>query len=256
MSEFRNNQPQYTAHKTWDALTRRGITMPAQVTEAMDLLTYVESVKPRNDVDHAPIAEAYLNREPAEQIAQKAAVMYAAGLQFSAWSNARDRAARGVLEALRFNHDELVAGMAELAAPLIEAIEHVARLDTHSVDALVVAGRNDDARILAELQTTVAELKALYELRRVTTPPGFRYASGAIDCGEWQDPRKVTHASGANPHSYYVHGVQLGGRLWFPTVGEAESTARNIRAAVEHDRQTEEAAGFTERVRRFGAAHA
>lgn len=256
MSEFSNKQPQYTAHKTCDALTHRGITLPGQVADALDLLNHVESVAPRNEVDHEPVTLAYLNREPAEKIEALSATMYAAGLRFSAWSQARDRAGRAVLEALRFNHEDLVADLAALAAPLIESIEHVAGLDSHNIDTLVMVGRHDDARALAELPTAVAELKALYELRRVTTPPGSRYTAGAVDCGEWQDPRKVTHASGANPHSYYIHGVQLGGKLWFPTVDQAETAARKIRAAVEQKQSEAEATEYETKVRRFGAAYA
>lgn len=256
VSEFRNGQPHFTARKACDALTRRDITLPKPVAAALDLLAYVESVQPRNEVDREPIISAYLDRRSAEEIDAVSATMYAAGLRFSAWSQARDRAGRAVLEALRLNHEHLVGKLASLAAPLIAAIEHVAGLDTHSVDALVMAGRNDDARVLAELPTTVAELRALYELRRVTTPPGIRYASGSVDCGEWEDPRPVTHARGDSPHSYYVHGVQLGGKLWFPTASEAESTARKIRATDEQQRQAKETAAFDERARRYGAAFA
>ncbi|MEU4432505.1 hypothetical protein AB0F65_17620 [Nocardia rhamnosiphila] len=256
IGQFRNSQPQFTAHKVCSALTHRGIKLPKQVAGALDLLNYVESVQPRNEVDPEPITAAYLNREPADKIEVLSATIYAAGLRFSAWSQARDRAGRGVLEALRFNHEQLTTDLATLAAPLITAIEHAADLDTRNLDALVMAGRHDDARVMAELPATIAELNALYELRRATTPPGFRYDHKTVDCGQWEDPRPVRNVHASSVPDYYLNGTISGGKLWFPTVDEAATAARTIWTTDEQQRQAVESAAFHDRVRRFGAAHA
>lgn len=249
IGQFRNAQPQFTAHRTCDGLTHRGIKLPKPVTEALDLLNHVEAAQPRNEVDREPIIAAYLNREAAERIEALSASQYAAGLRFTAWSQARDRAGRAVVEALRLHHDHLTAELAALAAPLISAIEHVAGLDDKNLSALVKANRHDDARVVAELPTTVAELDALYALRRATTPPGYGYDHKGVDCGQWRDPRPVRNASATSVPDYYLTGAMAGAELWFPTADEATTAARKVWALEEKERAETRDAAVREAIR-------
>jgi hypothetical protein len=221
-------------------LNAAGIDCPAEVTEALDNLDRLDKIKPRF-VAVADLIDDYASGATAKKIDSDTVLALGYAFQKEAWDQARIKVAQDALAALPSHGDALTTQLAELAAPLIETVTRTARIDTHDVDALVRAGRVDEATLVASYNTRCAELGNLYELRSRVTKGADYGSTGALSravgyanasCSVWRDPRVLKNNADGARGDVWRSAIQAGGEMWFPLPGEAAARSSEISAEV------------------------
>ena len=231
-----------------------GIDSPPEIVAALSNLDRLDKIKPA-PISVADLIDDYMTGAPAKKIDATTLATVGHGLKFEAWDEARIKVAQRALSAFPAYGDDLTTQLAALAAPLIETVTRTALIDTHDVDALVRAGRVDEATLVASYGTRCAELGNLYDLRgRVTK--GADYGSSAplvravgytgASCAVWRDPRVLTSNADGARGDVWRTAIQAGGELWFPLPGEALEQSH----AIAEDVQAKEAAEAREAAER------
>jgi hypothetical protein len=150
----------------------------------------------------------------------------------TAYTQAAISAAADALRAIMDARDMIHAQLAQRAERAISDLQAVAAMGETTIDALVRAGRTEDAKLFADQHLTGAELLALYALRDATVMPGGLKAArrGHIDCTRGADPTRIEGklSTGSTAVDRLIIGLRAGGALWFPTCEQALAAAEPI----------------------------
>ncbi|MGY4648408.1 hypothetical protein [Mycobacterium sp. URHB0021] len=231
----------YTARTALKEFAARKIKLPDTVTAAVATMEWVTVQRPTQPAADT-IRQLILADVGPELISAAVVDDIGHSRLFAEYQQAEREAAIRVLQAFREEHDAIFEQLAEQAQQLITVITTVASLDPDiRLADLVRQGRTDDAKAMAELETSAEELLALYNLRDNYIVSGGAKAMriGVTDCSQWMDPRLPDHHSAAHhgqPHrtdeqtlgSALLRGIRSGGKLWFPNKDEALAQAEPI----------------------------
>ena len=247
MSTFTRDTAHTRARDLTRDLTKVGVTLPADVTTAQAALkTHLDRGTPRAP-DEVALSEAYVDGATDKQIDTLVAAHLAGRVKSTAYSEGSKRLGLRVMAAITSNGDHLTRQLANIAAPLIEKLNQAAALPTTDVAALVRTGDSAGADLAARLEVIAGDLTPLYKLRRAATR-GAEYGQGGWDAGTWRNPRVIREAENLNrlrptmsPAERFLIGLQIGGDLWFPTPGEAESVAAGLLAEDRDQKLADEA---------------
>lgn len=235
MAYIREGAPNYVRRLTAE-FTRRGITLPDELTAALDTLDQLEAARPAS-IGQPQLIDAYLRGDTPAEIDTLAVAAETCQRRTDAHREACIKHALRTENLFTAHGDELTRALAALAAPLIANLERAAELE-QDLAALVRAGRHDDAAIIGQLDLDAHELQALYNVRNSVTQ-GAVWKVDWTDCSVWRDPHKLdTVDYRGTATDRYLTGIRAGAGLWFPTVDEALTQARPIAAEIREGTRT------------------
>jgi len=168
----------------------------------------------------------------------------------SAYMQAAQTAAQAVLRSILDAAGPIHEQLAAQAAENISQLERIAAQGNASLADLVRDGDTDAARLHADRELIGTELLNLYNVRDTALFPGGLQAArvGHFDCTRWVDPNAPEHhhRSGTITEGF-IGGLQVGGRLWFPTAQLAKEAAAPLfdewQRGAEHAAATRRNAG-------------
>lgn len=250
MSNFNDrNTWNYRAKQALEEFGARGIDLPKPVLEAVQVLERVEASKPSAPAQTA-IRSAIVAGAPQDEIDRLILADLGATRLSSEWTQARTDSAGAVLAAIRAAEPTLQPALAKLADAAIGKLAQVAALGNVKLDALIRAGRQSDAALLADAETTAAELTALFRLRDefLVVGGGRALTVNGVNCSVWRDPDAAAqYSKGSRPVDQYLSGLSANVPLWFPSGSDAIEAATVIAAKradlAERKRQQDHGAG-------------
>jgi hypothetical protein len=219
-----------------DALAVHSINHPPAVTEAIELWQRVRSTRPAQP-GHYDIRDAVLaGADPVELGSLIVADLGAQKVQ-NAWSQAEQFAAQAALAAILEHRDHYHQQLAKQAAELIAKLEATAAVGGAPLDALIRAGRTDEAKLVADLEQHAAALDNIYRTRDLYLVAGGwkQLRAGQFDCSRWENPTDLEDRIGGNLTlgQGFLCGINGAGRLWFPTGEQARAAAQQLYDAWE-----------------------
>lgn len=222
-------------------LRARDIEIPQPVIDAEIEWQRIRAMRPAEPSPTA-VREAVLAGATREQIDTLILESLGHGLLAVGVAQAEIDAAGRVLAAVRDQAEPLFEQLRALAEIRVEAVEHAAGLGPiDTVSTLVSAGRNEDAKALADLEVNTAELAALRGLSWYLWLDGYLGAvTEGIDATVWSNPDTAGHHSklGLAPGENQVAIIRAGGQLWFPSQAEALAAAEKIAATRRREQAT------------------
>jgi hypothetical protein len=207
------------------------IKIPKPVADEVANLDRVAASNPP-DLDPRAAARAIADGATPEQVAEllTAALVHPSHRQ--AVAEAARIAAGRVLAAIKRTADEIHEQFRAQALDLIEKLEATAELDV-PLNALIRAGRDSEARLLADVDLNAEALNRLYQVRSQSVWAGERFHVNGANCGEWRDPRKVeSHLNESTLAGNYLAGIRAGGELWFATPEESRQAGEVVAAEL------------------------
>lgn len=236
----------FSLQRALTALETRRIELPQPFVEAVELWRNLTNNRPAEPLDTA-LRDAIIAQ--ADDLTLGSTLLNSIGsarLQ-AAWTQAINVTASRALRQLLEHRNEIHAQLRAQADELIGKLVQVAALGDVPLNTLVREGRHDQARLLAEVDGTAAELDALYQFAAVyLTPGGFRSLNvGHINCSRWRNGPDIDHALRGGITEGFLSGLRAtpAGELWFPTAEQAIEAAQRYWAdyeAVELERQREQ----------------
>jgi len=223
-----------------DAMSQRDIVLPKPVAEAVQLWQEITASRPAEPSVDA-LRDLVIGK--ADEATLGAALLLDLGsarLQ-TAWSTACTTTASRALALLLEHADEIHIQLAVLADDLIADLVRVAEIGDTPMNTLVREGRHDEARLVADVDHTAAELNELYDIvqRCLTTRP---LTVNGYSCQKFRNgPEVANHIRGGVTEAF-LSGLRGGGVLYFPKPAEAIANAARYwdeYAAAEAERQRE-----------------
>lgn len=213
------------AHNAIAEFGKLNVELPKAVHDAHDALIALEARQPQQP---DPNTVRALYAAGATDKAIDAALADAANHQArrNAWIQARADLGITVNQQILNHANDIHTKLAEIAAPIIEDITTAAHIN-EPLNALVSAGRHDDATLIANADINTEQLAHLYTLRdRYLTPPGASTTAGHYDGSVWSNP-SVTHGKtrGETTTAIWRAGIRVGGNLWYPRHDQALNAA-------------------------------
>lgn len=217
------------------ALNARNITLPAEVTAAVDKHHKVAAAIPA--VPPATALRDAIANDPDDPNLAAILLDHIAGNQLTdAWRSASNLTALHALELVTAHRDTIHAQLAHQANACIQTLNDLAALGSGvTLDDLVRQG-HPAAKQWADRETTAAELRALYSLRdQHLLPPGVRNLTiGGFDYSRWRNPDVAEHhAQGPTLADATLAALRAGAQLHFPTAEAALELAQQAWDAYE-----------------------
>lgn len=241
----------YNAKRAIEEFGARNITLPKTVVDAVAVMDRVAAAKPVQP-EHTAIRRAILDGAVQADIDKLLLADIGYSRMHSEWQQAHVDSAGAVLAAIRAAEPTLHPALRKQAEICIDKLAQVAKLGGVKLEHLIRAGRQSDAKLLADVDITAAELNALYELRNTFLVPGGGKALtvNGVNCAVWRDPdAAAAHARGKTMADQFIAGLAAGVALWFPSADEAITTAQTIAdqraAAAQRKREREHGVGST-----------
>ncbi len=241
-----NADPSFSLRRALTALETRNIELPEAFSDAVRLLNTISANRP----DEPPLTalrDAIIAQADEVGIGSALLLDLGAGRLATAWQQAINETANRALRLLLENRQTIHAQLAVIAADLIAKLQATADLGGTPLNTLVREGKHTEARLLADVDTTAAELNALYDFRdHYLIPGGFRALKvGHISCARWRNGPDIDHALHGGITEGFISGLRATprGELWFPTAEEAREAAQRYwdeYEAAETQRQREQ----------------
>jgi hypothetical protein len=207
------------AHNAMSRFTELRVAIPKKVATAYDGLKRIEAQTATHD--RHGVRDAVLSGADDETLRQLALAELAAPIIADARANARLHASIAVLDAIADSASEIHTGMAKLAQKAIQVLEGAAKVADVPMNRLVLDGRHDDATLVAQSETTAAQLDRLFTLRDRLLWDKRR---PVVDVSRWKSPE---HAGMA-----FIEGIHAGGTIWFPDQATAIDHGQRLAAAA------------------------
>jgi hypothetical protein len=220
----------YKAKQAIDDFAAVNIALPKAVTDAIAVMRHVGAAQPDKPA-HTAIRQAIIAGADQTELDRLLLADLTHARLASEWTQAHTDTAGAVLAAIRAAEPQLMPALRKQADEHIAALAQIAALDDNRLDALVRAGRQADAALLAAADTTAAALTNLYALRDNYLTPGGPTALtvNGVNAAVWRDPdAAAAHARGKTPADRYIAGLAAGCQLWMPTPAEAIAAATDI----------------------------
>ena len=230
----------FDLRRALDALSLRDIVLPKPVAEAVTLWQEITASRPAEPSTEALRDLVIAKAGEAELGAALLLDLGSARLQ-TAWSTACTTTASRALALILEHADEIFDQLAVLAEGLIADLVRVAEIGDTPLNTLVREGRHDEARLVADVDRTAAELNELFDIvqRSLTTRS---LTVNGYNCSKFSNgPEVASHIRG-NVTEALLSGVRGGGVLYFPRPAEAIENAQRYwdeYAAAEAERQRE-----------------
>jgi len=241
----------FNARNTWVYSAKRvvtefgalGITLPKPVTDAVAVMARIEADKPSTPSPSA-IREAIIRGADQTEIERLLLLDLGATRLSSEWTQARTDSAGAVLAAVRAAEPTLLPALRKLADEAIGKLRRIADLGGVKLADLIRAGRESEAKLLADVDLIAAGLSNLYQLRDefLIGGGGRALIVNGVSCATWRDPGAANaHARGKTVAEQYIAGLAAGVPLWFPSPAEAIEAATAIAAkrAADAERKRE-----------------
>ncbi|WP_396912483.1 hypothetical protein [Mycolicibacterium sp.] len=213
------------AHNAITEFGKLNVELPTAVNQAHDALIALETRRPQQP-DANAVRELYATAATDKAINEALNASTNHQARHNAWIQARADLGIAVMQQMLSHSNEIHAALAAIATPIIEDITAAAKID-EPLNALVSAGRHNEATLTANAEINVAQLQHLYDLRdRYLTPPSAATSAGHYDGSVWANP-SVVHgkARGETTAATWRAGIRAGGQLAFPTHTQALNTA-------------------------------
>lgn len=216
----------HTASRLRRELGALAIAMPPATANAYAILDRVAGSQPIAP-DHNAVRDRILDGSDQDAIDSALLAELSATRLLAAWAAARTVAAQRIATAVHCDYEELYEALRERAEQHIEVIKRAAAVDV-PLDALIRAGRSEDAAAVAQAATAVASLDVLHSLHSTIEP--VQMVVDSVDCRFWRDQRQAKHVAsvGDSRCDYIIAAIRGGAELWFPSADEARGAARAI----------------------------
>ncbi len=240
-----NADPSFSLRRALTTLQTRNVALPESFSNAVQLWNEVSASR-QAEPPVTALRDAIIAQADEVGIGSALLLDLGAGRLATAWQQAINETASRALRQLLEHRDEIHAQLRAQADKLIAKLQATADLGDTPLNTLVREGKHTEARLLADVDTTAAELNALYDFRdHYLIPGGFRALNvGHISCARWRNGPDIDHALHGGMTEGFLSGLRATprGELWFPTAEEARDAAQrywNEYEAAETQRQRE-----------------
>ena len=208
------------------ALNDRNITLPDPVNVAVQRHQAVVSNTPAPQPLSA-LRDAIIDGAGPEELGGILLADLGSARLLAAHNEALTHTAHTALEQLLIHRDPVHAQLAQRANELIAKLHATAVIDV-PINTLIREGRHEDAKLVADVDHSAAELNALFDLRdHHLVPGGFRTLTvGHINCARWRNAPDIDGYLRGGITDGFLSGLRAGGDLWYPTAEEAIAAAQ------------------------------
>ena len=217
----------YEAGNATRAIDQFGITLNTDAEQWLQRLNDLKATPPA-PLPHNAVAELIAD-------AAKAAVIDTAIAAYVGQSHrglqhdvALNIVGRRVLDAIVADRDRIHAELAELANEVIDRL-HRAAVTDESISELTRQRRNDEAHLLACIDSDAETLRSLFYIRdEYLTPSSEQWSTGWWSCAQFANPWDVKNPNvrDETPWGLWRASVRAGAQLWFPTIEEARAASQ------------------------------
>ncbi len=227
----RQTDPAYAARDIVKQLRQHDIDLPDDAASAYAAL---QNISAPADIEQNAVARLIADGAPEQQVLELLSTEQLRPRYAQAVVTARIIAGNRVLSAIRADAPSIHEQLDTIADELITQIEGAAAVGNVPLNALIRAARNDEARLVADIETNVNKMQHLWLLRDSVWDVRKRDVNG-IDCSQWRDPRIATaHSHGESVAASMAAAYSGGAELWFPRPSEWLAVAERINSEMQN----------------------
>lgn len=217
----------YEAGNGCRALDEFGITLNADVHRWLQRLNELKA-NPPQPLPHNAVAELVADAAKPAVIDAAVAAHVGQNHRIIQHDVALNISGRRVLDALLADRDRIHATLAVIANEVIDRLHRAAAVD-ESITELAKQRRNDEATVLACIDSDAETLRRLFVIRdEYLTPASEKWSTGWWSCATYSNPWDVKNPSPREETVWELFRAEIraGGQLWFPTIEEARAASQ------------------------------
>jgi hypothetical protein len=217
----------YEAGNACRALDEFGITLNADADRWLQRLNELKA-NPPQPLPHNAVAELVADAAKPAVIGAAVAAHVGQNHRIIQHDVALNISGRRVLDALLADRDRIHAALAVIANEVIDRLHRAAAVD-ESITELAKQRRNDEATVLACIDSDAETLRRLFVIRdEYLTPASEKWSTGWWSCATYSNPWELKNSSPREETVWEVIRAEIraGGQLWFPTIAEARAASQ------------------------------